>query len=426
MRNSHEEVTYSLPELVFVKKLLTNMHISSHIAADPGQHISTEIDLGLRAMLFGLDDYASYLQSSMLESKENTIYRFFDEYFCCYMFLKMPDRKPEQYFFVGPYLCASPSDAQIRAKAMTLDLDQEHAEQFLQYYYHLPILEDENMLFAIMNTLGDTLWSSQDNYRIEYIDYMIPDRTKPVCAESFSDIPEETASFTSPEQPVSLDMLERSYQNEKWLMEAVSQGHLHKVSSITSAAYNSGIRKRISDSLRNRKNYLIILNTVLRIAAEWGGVHPLHIDRMSSEFAHRIEQVRTIDKSLRLQSDMIREYCLLVKRHSLNNHSYLVGKTITLISYDLSADLGLKHIAAKLNVNPSYLSALFHKECGCTLTEYVNQKRMEHAAGLLGKTTLSINAVAAECGITDTNYFIKLFKRFSGLTPTQYRNQTRT
>ena len=132
---------------------------------------------------------------------------------------------------------------------------------------------------------------------------------------------------------------------------------------------------------------------------------------------------RTIKESLRLQEDMIRDYCLLVKKHSLSKYSYYVGKAITLIQYDLTADLSLNSIAGQLNVNSSYLSRLFHKECGCTLTEYVNTQRIERAVVLLGDENKRIQDVANECGFQDTTYFIRVFKKQLGVTPAAYREK---
>ena len=163
------------------------------------------------------------------------------------------------------------------------------------------------------------------------------------------------------------------------------------------------------------------MNTLLRKAAEYGGVHPLHIDRISSYFAKEIEKIRSINKSLSLQEQMIREYCLLVKRHSLRNYSYLIGRAITLIHFDLTADLSLNSISGQLGVTPGYLSGRFRKECGCTLTDYVNRKRIEKAMTLLEDFGRQVQDIAYECGISDTNYFVRLFKKYVGLTPTAYR-----
>ena len=99
----------------------------------------------------------------------------------------------------------------------------------------------------------------------------------------------------------------------------------------------------------------------------------------------------------------------------------LIRKAITTINYDLSADLSLKTQAKLLNVNPSYLSTLFKKETGFTLTEYVNRKRVEHAILLLNSTDMQIQTIALYCGIPDVNYFTKTFKKLIGKTPKEYR-----
>ena len=204
-------------------------------------------------------------------------------------------------------------------------------------------------------------------------------------------------------------------------MEAVSKGKLHQVTAIASTVFNNGTQEQSPDSLRNRKNYLIILKTLLRKAAESGGVHPMHLHRISCHYGDMIESVRSIRQSFALQEEMIRSFCQLVKQHSLSQYSYYVGQTITLIQFDLTADLRLKTIAEALNVNSSYLSSLFHKECGCTLTEFVNRQRVEHGIHLLQQTGKTVQEISAECGIQDANYFIKLFKKQTGMTPTRYR-----
>ena len=150
-----------------------------------------------------------------------------------------------------------------------------------------------------------------------------------------------------------------------------------------STVFNNGTYPRLKDSLRDRKNDLVILKTLLRKSAESGGVHPMHLHRLSTHYAGMIENARTIRQSISLQESMIRDYCLLVKRHSLSKYSHNVAKAITLIQYDLTADLGLKTIAQKLNVNSSYLSTLFRTECGCTLTEYVTRERIDRGIYLL-------------------------------------------
>ena len=56
------------------------------------------------------------------------------------------------------------------------------------------------------------------------------------------------------------------------------------------------------------------------------------------------------------------------------------------------------------------------------MTEYVNKKRIDQALLLLNSTDMQIQMVAANCGITDVNYFTKTFKKMVGKTPKEYRD----
>lgn len=400
-------------ELSFLRKLLQGLHISSFVLTDPQLAIPPQIDMGLRASLFGIDNYTPFLQNSFDSAKDRTVYRFFDEYHCNYIFLRLPERN--RYFFIGPYLLTPPSAEQISKKAALLGLNSGKAEWMHRYYHDLPLIADENLLLSMANTFAAHLWGAADLYAMEYLNYAIPDRTKPI---PFSSLPDQDQDETA-----NLTELEKGYANENKLMEAVSKGKQHLVTAVAASVFSKGTEHRSNDSLRDRKNYLIILKTLLRKAAENGGVHPLHIHRLSTHYAKQIENAHTIEQSLSLQEEMIRSFCQLVKNHSLSKYSYYVGRTITLVQHDLTADLRLKTIAEMLNVNSSYLSSLFHKEYGCTLTEFINRQRIDHSILLLQQSNKSIQEIAAECGMQDVIYFIKLFKKQTGLTPSRYRAQ---
>ena len=392
-------------QLSFLQQLLKNMHISCCIVADPEQSIDPSIDLQLRAQLYGLENYSGFLQNSMLSARARTVYRFYDEYDCHYIFLRLPEQG--HFLFIGPYLLSIPDKAAMARK----DLTKEQLHRLQQHYYALPLIEDENLLLIMANTFAGHLWG--EDFSMEHVDFPIPDRYEPIA---FHATPRQNSES-------ELAALERNYANENLLMEAVSKGKLHKVTAMASTVYTNGAEQRLADSIRDRKNYLIILKTLLRKAAEKGGVHPLHIHGVSAHYADRIENIRTIKQSLTLQEDMIRSFCKLVKNHSLNKYSYYVGQAITIVQYDLTADLRLQTIADKLSVNSSYLSSLFHREYGCTLTEFVNRQRIEHGLQLLRTTDKPVQQIAGECGIHDVNYFIKLFKKQTGFTPNGYRRK---
>ena len=169
------------------------------------------------------------------------------------------------------------------------------------------------------------------------------------------------------------------------------------------------------------KNFMIILNTICRKAAQTAYIHPVHLDEISRKFAIKIEDCTSIAQLEVLENEITRKYCLLVQSHSLRTYSKPIQNIINYISFNLTADLSLNALSEEFMLNSSYLSTLFKKETGVTLTNFVNNKRIEHAIYLLNTTQSAIQDIAAQCGINDVNYFTKLFKKLKNMTPTQYR-----
>ena len=176
------------------------------------------------------------------------------------------------------------------------------------------------------------------------------------------------------------------------------------------------------DRLRNLKNYCIVLNTLLRKAAENGGVHPVQLDSVSSDLAKKLENTHSLSAIPDFMADTVKTYCNLVKRHSIKNYSPIVQKAIIRIQNDLTSDLSLNTMAKMCNVSPSYFSSLFKKETGKTLTKYTNDKRVALAKRLLKTTNLQVQTIAQHCGILDLHYFCRIFKASVGKTPTEYKN----
>lgn len=182
------------------------------------------------------------------------------------------------------------------------------------------------------------------------------------------------------------------------------------------------LEQRFTSRLRSDKNYLIILNTLLRKAAESGSVHPLYLDDISSQFAWKIEQITNEEEMRRLYKEMIRKYCLTVKSYSVKGYSPIIRKVLDHVNLSFSEDLSLKSLSEQFSISSTYLSALFKKETGSTLTEYINKKRIEHSIFLLNTTDWRVQTIATACGIDDLNYFTRIFKKYMGRTPSEYRS----
>lgn len=406
---------YYESELKFFKKLVKNLHLQFNVFDGSNEKIP-EFDYGIRRLIYNESDYRKLFSVPAHADKENTIYRIQDEFFCKYICFQLPDKDPHvSHILIGPYANQDISKAALLQLADRFSLSPAQFNQLEKYYSDLPFIVDEESLFALVDTFGEYLWGSMDNFVVETVEKHMPDHVVPVASRPDSNEPEDAF--------VTMNILEKRYEYENQLIHAISQGLLQKAELAMKSSSILTVEQRVPDPVRNIKNYCIIMNTLLRKGAEQGSVHPLHIDSLSSKFARKIEQLTTVEGGLSLQKEMVHKYCLLVKNHSMKGYSLLVQKVITRIDSDLTADLSLKTQADYLNVNASYLSTLFKKETGVTLTDYVNKRRVDYAVFLLNTTNMQIQNIAQYCGIPDVNYFTKIFKKYIGKTPKEYRGE---
>lgn len=84
-------------------------------------------------------------------------------------------------------------------------------------------------------------------------------------------------------------------------------------------------------------------------------------------------------------------------------------------------DICLNQIAREAGVSPNYLSAVFSREMGQTLVDYLTAKRMEKARDLLRSTNLRSGQIAGAVGYKDPRYFSALFRKIHGCSPKEYR-----
>ena len=82
-------------------------------------------------------------------------------------------------------------------------------------------------------------------------------------------------------------------------------------------------------------------------------------------------------------------------------------------------------IAEKLHISAPYLSYLFKDIFGVNMSQFIGKKRCEKAADLLRETTMTLNEIAKDVGVLDSASLIRIFKKFYGITPGQYRKQKR-
>ncbi len=401
-------------ELEYFEAVMERLHIATRrvLPEDLQQQLP---DMGLRGLLGWKKYPAEVLGELFRQASENVLYRIADEFECVYYFFRLPGLDQTAALVVGPWLPFDMSRDYLQQKAAQLQIPQELYPRFEEIMSATPILADGGFLLAMVTQLAESMWG-KDRFETEELNLSYSPQEQPEQREI---LPEEDIT-------ARMRLLEQRYHFENELIELVSRGSSRKAVLMMRRVSQLIIENRTPEPMRNAKNYGIILNTLLRKAVERGGVHPLYIDRISSDFARKIERGGSWDDFSQLLQEMILQYSAMVRRFSIGGYCDLVQQVIGRIDADLTADLSLRAHAAALNVNASYLSALFKKETGKTLTEFVMQRRMDHAAHLLSGTKLSVSEVARQCGFPDDNYFARVFRQYMDTTPRQYRQGVRT
>ncbi|MFF2890816.1 helix-turn-helix domain-containing protein [Paenibacillus sp. NPDC057967] len=100
-----------------------------------------------------------------------------------------------------------------------------------------------------------------------------------------------------------------------------------------------------------------------------------------------------------------------------------IAKTITYIREHLDQSLTLSQVAAYVHMNPNYFSELFKRETGKNYIEFVTEARIEWAIRLLRETPAKVSEIAKRVGYEDMKHFNRMFKRYTGETPSHFRNR---
>ncbi|MDC7233273.1 MAG: response regulator [Spirochaetales bacterium] len=97
-----------------------------------------------------------------------------------------------------------------------------------------------------------------------------------------------------------------------------------------------------------------------------------------------------------------------------------IKKAISIMERDYSRDLSLSDISSQVYLSESYFSDIFSKETGRTFKDYLTDIRMEKARELLAKPGLKIKDVAGLTGYSNPNYFCKVFRKKTGMSPKEF------
>jgi two-component system, response regulator YesN len=173
------------------------------------------------------------------------------------------------------------------------------------------------------------------------------------------------------------------------------------------------------------KNYIFM--DIVLVTAKFISELDVDIDQAGSEF-DSIEKILPGIKTasqLREQVSRVLISALLIRDQQTNKqYSGMIKQAKLFINeHYRNAELGLNEMAARANLSPNYFSVLFSQENGQTFKEYLTEVRIRKAKELLRTTSLGATEISLQVGYSDPHYFSYVFKKNTGMSPTEFRSQ---
>ena len=331
----------------------------------------------------------------------NNLYFYTDEFGFHYLFFKLENG---EVLSVGPY----------KIEILITDKNYKGYEQaacdpFLKdyvkkFYQSLPDLRTGNRLIKQYTILLEYVFSLSE---------------VPLEINSYHIDTEELSVGWTPFSFQSLKMIEERYADEDEFMLEVEKGNTN---ALLSWNWDRNAKSsHLVGSMQAARDSLLILSTLCRKAVQRANVHPYYINEVSAYVYRKISSVTIFEEGNDVAHEMIVLYTDLVKKHSLRGYSPIIISAINYIDFNLSTVNSLSDVADAITVNASYLSTRFKREVHKTVTDYIHSKKISMAQYYLRNSKDSISSIAEKVGYQDDNYFYKMFKKHTNLTPSEYR-----
>ena len=187
-------------------------------------------------------------------------------------------------------------------------------------------------------------------------------------------------------------------------------------------AVNGGILA--SEQLRQAKNTLVVLATLVSRAAIQGGMEADEAFSLSDAFIQRSERFNNLQQITNLQYNMVLDFADRMSR--IRQGEKPTQLTISVSNYvrrHISEKICVEDIARELFMSRPYLSAKFSHEAGMSLTDFILKQKTEEAKRLLRYSDKSAAAISSYLGFSSQSHFSRVFRKYSGKTPAEYRDK---
>ena len=216
--------------------------------------------------------------------------------------------------------------------------------------------------------------------------------------------------------------LHNTMELEEMMLSCVEHGRTDDILSMFRAPTSGRAGAMAADALRQQKNLLICTATLVTRAAIRGGMNHEHAFALSDLYIQKAELMSDLLSLTRLNAQMVLDFTKRVEAEKAGIHnSNLVRRARDYILSHISESITTDALSKELGINRTYLCKLFTEETGRTINQYVTQVKMEEAMRLMDITQKRLADIAEYLGYSSQSHFQRVFKKYTGITPGEYR-----
>ncbi|MFD2613641.1 response regulator [Paenibacillus gansuensis] len=174
-------------------------------------------------------------------------------------------------------------------------------------------------------------------------------------------------------------------------------------------------------NLPSRDSIRQLLQQLIQIPVLFYQLDDSRTDGILAKFHRELECSECMEEAVQAFRDHVKTIAGLIQARK--PYSKDIQDMMAYIEKHYAQELTVGDLAGTIHLSPNYVSSLFKKETGIGVIDYVNRVRVEKASDLLSGTVLRTYEIAEMVGFSDHSYFGRVFKRWKGCSPREYRSQ---
>lgn len=186
---------------------------------------------------------------------------------------------------------------------------------------------------------------------------------------------------------------------------------------------SEGVGRLSRNHITNLKYHFVITTAMVTRLCKQKGMELEQAFRMSDFYIQKLDDIHTVQGIRNLHDEMVLDYTDKMRKicRSDTNSRHISACKEYIYSH-LKERITIEDLADELGVSASYLSRLFKKETGDSVSGYIRRQKIDMAKNLLQYSDYSMIDIANRLSFSSQSHFIQQFREYEGMTPKKYRD----